>query len=297
MSIIRWTDLREEEFKDAIKTTDGLCIIPIGCYEMHGQHLPVGTDVQEAIAVAEKAAELEPMCVFPAFEYGDVSGLINRKGSVILDPDVVMNLLANYCREIARNGFDKILLMNFHGGNSSLLGQFSRFLAHGEKKDYYVSVISPYEVEEATFEGIYKKLKENGSGFYPELLPEDEETIRIFIEEEKTDGHAGLMETSLMLAVNPEMVKLDRMNAVSGVSTGRADKLWATGLRFPGGYGMNYPNCYEGHPPVGATERIGKLLLRLLGEVIAKACKGFKDEFPAMKAHREKVWNDAKNDL
>ena len=53
MPIIRWADLREEEFAGVIKATDGLCIVPIGCYEKHGQHLPVATDVYEAVASAE----------------------------------------------------------------------------------------------------------------------------------------------------------------------------------------------------------------------------------------------------
>ncbi len=291
MSILRWADLREEEFAEVIKVTDGLCIVPIGCYEKHGQHLPVATDVYEAVAIAEKAAELEPACVFPAFEFGDVFGLVNWKGSVIFEPKLLFDMLDNYCKEIARNGFDKIVLMNFHGGNIPLLSQFQRMLAY-EKKDYFVSVISPWHVPEATFKGIYETLKEKGSGFYPELLPEDEEVIRAFVEEKKTDGHGGLMETCLMLAIKPETVRLDRMSVDSGISTGKADKLAATGLNFPGSWGMNYPNSYMGHDPIGASARIGQLLLRLLAEVTANACKGFKEEFPTIKEYREKVWDN-----
>ncbi len=288
MAIIRWADLREEEFAEVIKATDGLCIVPVGCYEKHGQHLPVATDVYEAVAIAEKTAELESVCVFPAFEFGDVTGLVNWKGSVIFEPTLLFSMLDNYCKEIARNGFDKIVFLNFHGGNINMLAQFQRMLAY-EKTDYYVSVISPFKVYETTFKAMYENLKKNGSGFYSELLPEDEETIRAFVEEEKTDGHGGLMETCLMLAIKPETVRLDRMSVESGVSTGKSDKLAATGLSFPGAWGMNYPNSYAGHDPVGASARIGRLLLRLLSEATAKACKGFKEEFPALKAYRESV--------
>ena len=42
-----WENLREEEFKDAIKKSGGLCILPVGCLEKHGQHLPVGTDAEK----------------------------------------------------------------------------------------------------------------------------------------------------------------------------------------------------------------------------------------------------------
>ena len=88
-----------------------------------------------------------------------------------------------------------------------MLAQFQRMLAY-EKTDYYVSVISPFKVYETTFKAMYENLKKNGSGFYSELLPEDEETIRAFVEEEKTDGHGGLMETCLMLAIKSETVRL-----------------------------------------------------------------------------------------
>lgn len=291
MSIIRWADLREEEFEDVIMKTNGLCVVPVGCYEKHGQHLPVATDVYEAVAIAEKAAELEPVCVFPAFEFGDVTGLVNWKGSVIFEPTLVFNLLDNYCKEIARNGFDKIVLLNFHGGNQFLLSQFQKMLGY-KKCDYYVSVISPWKVHETSFEGIYENLKQEGSGFYPELLSEDEEVIYDFIEKGKTDGHGGLMETCLMLSIKPETVRLDRMSAESGLSTGKSDKISSTGLSAPGAWGINYPNSYAGHDPVGASDRIGNLLLRLLGEATAKACRGFKEEYPIIKQYWDNVWKN-----
>ena len=39
-----WENLREEEFENAIEKAKGVCIVPVGCLEKHGQHLPVGTD-------------------------------------------------------------------------------------------------------------------------------------------------------------------------------------------------------------------------------------------------------------
>ena len=39
-----WENLREEEFYDAIEASGGVCVVPVGCLEKHGQHLPVGTD-------------------------------------------------------------------------------------------------------------------------------------------------------------------------------------------------------------------------------------------------------------
>ena len=93
---MNWAELREEEFEEAAKKADGLCVIPVGCFEMHGEHLPVGTDVYEAVAVAELAATMEEVVVFPAFEFGDVAGLVEKKGAINLDPELRLRLLENY---------------------------------------------------------------------------------------------------------------------------------------------------------------------------------------------------------
>ena len=46
---MKWEYLREEEFEEAIERCGGLCVIPLGCLEKHGQHLPVGTDSLKCI--------------------------------------------------------------------------------------------------------------------------------------------------------------------------------------------------------------------------------------------------------
>lgn len=288
LSVIRWSDLREEEFEGVIKATDGVCVVPVGCYEKHGQHLPVATDVYEAVAIAEKTAELEPVCVFPPFQFGDVTGLVNWKGSVIFEPMLLFSMLENYCKEIYRNGFNKIILLNFHGGNDALLQQFQKSLQY-EKRDFFVSPISPFRIHKATFAGIYENLKKHGSGYYPELTPEDENVIYNFIDNKKSDGHGGLMETCLMLAIKPETVRLDRMDAESGLSTKKGNKLRDAG--FTGVWSMNHPNSYAGHSPVGASDRIGKLLLRLFAEVTANACKCIKEEYPVYEEYNNSVWS------
>ena len=54
---MQWENLREEEFNNAIERSGGLCVIPIGCLEMHGQHLPLGTDTKTCSYIANEAAK------------------------------------------------------------------------------------------------------------------------------------------------------------------------------------------------------------------------------------------------
>ena len=120
-----WENLREEEFKDAIKQSNGVCILPIGCLEKHGQHLPVGTDVIHITEIARRAAELETACVFPTMYFGEKTGSGEFLGTVIFSPELRLQILKETCSEIYRNGFNKILIYNGHGGNQAMISNFS----------------------------------------------------------------------------------------------------------------------------------------------------------------------------
>lgn len=282
---MNWAELREEEFDKAVKETDGLCIIPVGCYEMHGQHLPVRTDVFEAEAVARAAAEMEPACVFPAFEFGDSSALVEWKGAIRLDPEVMLRVLENYCTEIARHGFRKILLLNYHGGNPPFLNFFMNMLDY-KYRDFTVLSMFPVPL---FVEEVWPTLKEKGFDHYPELLPEDVEVIRDFVEGKKLDGHGGLLETSLMLAIRPDLVRMDRLGAVDGRDTHKADKLSEAGLLNAYSlWTLNFPNSYCADDPHHANERIGKLMLRLSAEKVARGCRAFKEDSALFEERIEK---------
>ena len=281
---MNWSELREEEFEEAVKKSDGLCVIPVGCFEMHGEHLPVGTDVYEAVAVAELAATMEDVVVFPAFEFGDVSGLVEKRGAVNLNPLLRFQLLENYCTEIARNGFDKILLLNYHGGNPPFLNTFMN-AASEKHRDYCVLSCFPVPL---FVEEVYPVLKEKGISAFPELLPEDEDVIREFVEEKHLDGHGGLLETCLMLAIRPDLVKMDRIGSVDGLSTHKADALAAAGLSGSDFWYLNFPNGgYCGTDPVRANERIGKMMLRLSAEKAVAGIRAFKENADMLKARRD----------
>ena len=280
---VLWEELREEEFDIAIEKTGGLCVIPIGCFEMHGEHLPVATDVMQAEVIARMAAEIESACIFPSFRFGDVAGLVDWKGSVRLDPELLLRLLENLCEEIARNGFKKIMFVNYHGGNSAMLSYLVRSLMY-KKRDYIVTwksgtdAIDPFKIG--------KRLIEEGRGVYPELLPEDEQVLIDMIEQDKPDGHGGIDETSVMLVIRPELVNMERVNAVSGYSTKKTDALQSAKIKSGFFWNVNHPNSYDGDAE-GSSERIGKLILRLRAEDIANAYRLLKEDVEATAWYQE----------
>ena len=70
----RWLYATSDNFTELKKASKDTCIIPMGCVEKHGLHLPLGTDILQASEIAWQASQLETVCVFPDFIFGDIGG-------------------------------------------------------------------------------------------------------------------------------------------------------------------------------------------------------------------------------
>jgi creatinine amidohydrolase len=282
---MQWENLREEEFENAVKISGGVCVVPIGCVEKHGQHLPVGTDVHIASTVALTAAEIEPVVVFPPVYFGDVFGHTVWRGGIMLSPELLLKLLSEMTSEIARNGFKKILFLNGHGGNANMLRFFVRSTQYSAR-DHVVMVRDA----DCGFElaDLARELDEGKQ--YPELLPEDVAYIHQFLDSGRIDGHAGFFETAVEMYARGERVKPERMLAESGQPTHKTDYLRPTGIlsssRF---WGIEFPNSYQGDHPEGVNERIGAAFVRRFAERQAEACRLLKQD------DRILEWNDEWN--
>ncbi len=263
---MKWENLREEEFKGAIEKSGGLCIVPLGCTEVHGEHLPVGADYYQGKTVAERAAEQEYAVVFPTgFWLGDIGGAHADKdpiakgvaGQISLSPELRMLALTELCGEIARNGFRKILILNNHGGNVPLLNYFIRSYAY-ERRDHAVMWTGAHE---GTSEpaNVWREYNEHPE-LFPYLTDEDKKVLAHFAETGCGGGHADIRETAKLLDIVPEYVRLDRCTATSGLSTHRADYLENEGIRGDFNWPSNFPNMYCGFHPIGATPNIGRAM-------------------------------------
>jgi len=284
-----WKYMREEEFQKAIEISKSVCVIPMGCLEKHGVHLPVGTDILEASYILKKASELEPVCIFPDFVFGDVQGHYNAKGGIVLSVETELQLLKEICSEIARNGFKKILIYNGHGGNQPLIMHFLRSQSYS-KKDYVVMyymmpLVAPYQLMDMVNKG--------GREQFPELTDEDIEVMRDFVMHKKTMGHGCFGETAYILGSYPETVRMDRLGVESGLSTKATQYLNDAGIHLQDdGWIINYLNRYSGHDPYGCNERIGKAAIRVAAEDLAKRLKIIKEDDNILKWNEEfnKSW-------
>lgn len=264
-----WENLREEEFTDAIRRSKGLCIVPIGCLEKHGQHLPVGTDVIQATEIARLAAEAESAVVFPPLYFGEKTGAGEFYGTVILSERLRMDLLREVCFEIRRNGFSKILFFNGHGGNTAMLSQLMRSLLK-DKNDFLTfsySLGSDFPTP--------KKLL---AGSYDYLTTEDRKVLNDYVAEKKRFGHACFIETGWIYGTRPETVRLDKIYEESGTTTHRFDNFSAMGIETPFSWMANYPNSYAGDAHDGMNDRIARAMVEYSVKRLAGVMHFLKNE-------------------
>lgn len=175
----------------AVAHRDGsVLLIPVGSLEQHGRHLPTGTDTILATAAAQAGAEHVrddvPVLLSPPLWAGYSPHHFPFGGTVSLQHDTFIDTIVDVVDSAARNGFDAIVLVNGHGGNSSLLSTAIT-----------VAGRSNPEVDVSTF--LYLDL----------IRPHLEDVQRSDV----PGVHGGELETSLMLAVRPDLVDESEMSS------------------------------------------------------------------------------------
>lgn len=194
MPDIEWANLRAPQLLD-LALRDAVVIVPVGSTEQHGPHLPVQVDTllagEVARAAASRVAEAgQPILVTPALWTGLAEHHMSFGGTITLDFDVFYALVRGVLRSIARQGFKRILLLNGHAGNTTAL-----------------NVV----VQEATIElnipiaacTYFQAAKKP----FAEIL-ETQTGVR----------HACEAETSMLLALRPDLVDRDAIGKVAGSS-------------------------------------------------------------------------------
>lgn len=85
---MEWLKLTAPDFDEACKRSRFLCILPFGCIEKHGEHLPLGTDSYVAEALSKAAAEVEPAVVFPVVHFFENAAAMPFPGAIAVNWDV-----------------------------------------------------------------------------------------------------------------------------------------------------------------------------------------------------------------
>lgn len=172
-------------------------LLPLGSMEQHGHHMPMHVDVLLPSEFARRAAERIGGLVAPPFTYGYKShqksgGGNHMPGTTSLDGATLVASLRDVIREFARHGARRICLVNGHFENSWFIVEgidlALRELRWGGIEDLEIVVLSYWDfVDKGTIARLYP------GGFTGWDLE-----------------HGGVLETSLMLALHPELVDMGR---------------------------------------------------------------------------------------
>jgi creatinine amidohydrolase len=244
----RFEELTAPDFIKAVEKSSKTCLLPIGVFEKHGPHLPLGTDLYIAREEALRAAEKEYTVVFPWYYFSQINEAKHQPGTIAYSPELIWKMLQETLDELSRNGFEKIIIVNGHGGNNAFLNFFG-MAQLAEKRNYSLYV------------------------FQPETDPEVMKKAEALSQHDQFDSHAGNGETSMIKAIEPKTVHSERAGEQSGADMDRISHLphVYTGIWWY----AKFPNHYGGDGSK-ASKEAGELLLesdvRQLVEVI-KAVK------------------------
>src|SRR6267154_1052771 len=222
---VHWEELTAADFLQGIHQSGGTCLLPFGILEKHGPHLPLGTDLLDVRHAALTSAEQEYAIVFPEYYFGQIFEAKHQPGTVAYSTRLQLELLQETTDEMARNGCKKVIIVNGHGGNESLLPYFGQ--TQLEKPHDYVVYL--FDARSPDSGGPPKKTS--------------------------IDMHAGESETSMMMISRPDLVHLDRANQQSGADQARLhlpENLYTAIWWY-----ARFPNHYSGEGSA-ATQQLGE---------------------------------------
>jgi creatinine amidohydrolase len=177
-----WQELRSPEF-DALDPERTVAVLPVGAVEQHGPHLPIMVDACLNEAIVERALGLlpegTPVLVLPMTSAGKSDEHRDFKGTLTLSAETLLRVWHEIGVSVRRAGVRKLLLLNSHGGQPQVMQIVARRL----------------RIEQGMLAVAANWFS---WGLPPGLFPEAE--VRHGI-------HAGAVETAMMLAVRPDLVR------------------------------------------------------------------------------------------
>jgi creatinine amidohydrolase len=232
--VLKWTEAAWPELAGFTPADVGL--VPVGAIEQHGPHLPAGTDTMVAEAVCERAARQCGAPVLPAIGVGVSYGHgTELPGTLSLTPEQLAAVIRQYATWAAAcSGLRRLLFVNAHFGNVGALHIATDHLRLF-RPDLRAGTVDWWSADPAVL---------------AEVLADG------------TDIHANRGETSVMLAIAPELVHLDRL-------AGADDEDRTAGLVFRYTAPALSVNGVTGNPSQ-ATAELGERLLAGAAAAIAR---------------------------
>ncbi len=251
---VKWEELTASDFVKAIDASKGVCLLPFGILEKHGPQLPLGTDLIDVRYASLDGARQDYAVVFPEYYFGQIFEARHEPGTVAYSARLQLDLLSETTAEMARNGCKKIIVVNGHGGNNSLLPYFAQ-TQMAARHDYVVYI----------YQG------ERPAPGRPKL-------------HSAFDSHAGEGETSHVMIARPDLVHLDRAATESGADLQRLDL--PPGMYTGIWWYAKFPDHYAGDA-TAANTTLGKFDMDAWAQGIANAIRAAKSDTVTLRLQNE----------
>lgn len=173
------------DIEEHIKKSD-IVVVPVGSCEQHSRHLPLSTDMYPCLEISKRACEEADVLFTPLQPFGYTPHHMGGAGTITLKPSSVMGLYYDIGRSLIHHGYNKIMFVTGHASNLKIMDPVMR------KLRYTTGALVL----------CYKPWAERYLGLLSDILKGSVED---------TPGwHAGESETSAMLYLTPEYVRMDR---------------------------------------------------------------------------------------
>jgi creatinine amidohydrolase len=213
-------------------------VIPIGSLEQHGGHLPISTDSIIIDNIANAVAEEIPLLVLPTIQYG-ISFEHKPFFNISLSSTTLSSVLSEICLSLYEYELPKIIILNGHHGNKGILQYISQSVEKSLLQKSNIYTINYWQLLDRDFD------------------------------------HAGIVETSLMLAMRPDLVKMTKATKGSVAST-ILPAVTSSFLNNPSSFIKITKTGVLGDP-TRASAKQGKKLLNHLTKNIIAAIHQFND--------------------
>jgi creatinine amidohydrolase len=202
-------------------------LVPVGSLEQHGGHLPVATDLIIAEYITKHVAERVGSFVFPPISYGisvEHSPLFN----VSLRYSTLINLTNDISISLSKMGLKKVIYVNGHHGNSGALQYVMHyFVDNGFGKDFSAYSLNYWNMMDVEFD------------------------------------HGGDTETSIMLAIRSDLVRMDRAEP-SAIDRPKLKRTYQTLTNNPSSFPKLTGNGIWGDPRNATANKGQELLERII---------------------------------
>jgi creatinine amidohydrolase len=176
-----WAEVKEE-----IQKGRDTVVVPFGSTEQHGKHMPLGTDAILGDVIGWGLAKRLGAFLAPTVRFGCSEHHLAFTGTISLGEQTFRSIVTDVVASLSVHGFQRIVLLPTHGGNFKPLAKA-------------MAKIEPVK-------GVRILAFTNLEGYTNAMF----ESSRAFgVDAAKSGAHSGEWETSVMLALRPELVKMD----------------------------------------------------------------------------------------